>query len=922
MRGVEYAEPATLVRIIGELYAYFREEDYDWTMRREETWAAAMGTFTREPWHARHMSSLEAIELVRSLYRYLIPLAIELPPADIYHASVAGFCGIAAIAAKHVHGTPVILTEHGVYLRERVLALARAGFPFSDRAIKKNFFSGIARATYDASDVIAPVCRYNTTWEKYYGVPEERLRVIYNGVDEARFDDRAIDPDRPTVSAVLRIDPLKDVPTMIASAVTARASVPNVVYKLWGPALDPEYLAICEKLIVDLGLTETVFLMGPTRDPASAYADAHVVALSSISEGFPFSIIEAMMCAKPVVATDVGGVREAVDRFGAVVPPKRPELLGEAIAALLRDPARARALGKEARDFALEHFTRRRFPRRLSFLVPFGRGDGGHRRDRAGLRGGRAAPPTNRLGGAQRRCDLPPGSVRYRLASQRRRRGGDPARVARLQCRGRRRPLVSVAVRIGHGRHARDRPVRQRRRARRDARRFVVSPRLPRLRDRRALLRSVDRRGARAWPCSAARLWSSLSTPLHLATGIALGVYGALIIAGAFSQAIARRLTFYFLQDNVPLMLWTLNRFIALALATFAGVGLVAWLLLRRWYGDPDAWLAASFFVGSGIFQTSLAPLYTVRKFTWIVAISLFATLLTGVTFAGFFHRSIDLPWEPATLAGEIALVGLAVMIGTHEWLRRTSTGDETGAAHIAPAPGAVAVSAWPYALFGAAYFTMIVLDRISAGLSNGRPFAYNSGYELGCDVALLSIIPVIGVVNVALESLPRRILAGSTSRIALHGSLDVAMARFYVLAAASVVVAAVLAVGVAELLANRVFDHTLLGLQSAEGDEARFVLRYAAAGYGLLMLALLNCQFLFFLSRPGQAVAASVAGAPDVRCRLRFRRVARTAAGNVRVRARRCDRDLRVVDDDRRISYDGSLYVRVLRRLLTLIKG
>ncbi len=357
-------------------------------------------------------------------------------------------------------------------------------------------------------------------------------------------------------------------------------------------------------------------------------------------------------------------------------------------------------------------------------------------------------------------------------------------------------------------------------------------------------------------------LWSSLSTPLHLATGIALGVYGALIIAGAFSQAIARRLTFYFLQDNVPLMLWTLNRFIGLALVTFAGVGLVGWLLLRRWYGDPDAWLAASFFVGSGIFQTSLAPLYTVRKFGWIVAISLFATVLTGATFAGFFHRSIELPWEPATLAGEIALVGLAVMAGTHEWLRRTSAGNETATAHIAPAPGAVAVSAWPYALFGAAYFTMIVLDRISAGLAPGRPFSYNSGYELGCDVALLSIIPVIGVVNVALESLPRRILGGSTSRIALHGSLDVAMVRFYVYAAASVVVAAILAVGVAELLANRVFDHTLLGLQSAEGDEARFVLRYAAAGYGLLMLALLNCQFLFFLSRPGQAVAASVAGA------------------------------------------------------------
>jgi glycosyltransferase involved in cell wall biosynthesis len=361
MRGVEYAEPAVLAETIGAMYAYFREHDYDWTMRREETWKLAMDAFMREPWHARHMSSLEAIELVRSLYRYLIPLAIELPRADLYHTSVAGLCGIAAVAAKQVAGMPVILTEHGVYLRERVLALARAGLPFSDRAVKKNFFSGIARATYAVADVIAPVCAYNTTWEHFYGVPPERIRVIYNGVDEHRFDDRDLSPERPTVAAVLRIDPLKDVPTMIASAATVRAAIPDVEYKLWGPAPDPGYLAECERLIVELDLSKTVTLMGPTRDPAAAYADSHVVALSSISEGFPFSIIEAMMCAKPIVATDVGGVREAVDRFGTVVPPKRPERMGEAIVALLRDPLAARELGKGARAFALEHFTQTAF---------------------------------------------------------------------------------------------------------------------------------------------------------------------------------------------------------------------------------------------------------------------------------------------------------------------------------------------------------------------------------------------------------------------------------------------------------------------------------------------------------------------------------------------------------------------------------
>lgn len=359
--GMDYGEPYQLVESIGAFYRYFRHNDYDWTMRREETWTAALDLFRAQPWHARFMSSLEAIELVRSLYRYLLPLAIELPECDVMHTSVAGLCSLAAVAAKAVHGTPVILTEHGVYLRERVLSLARAGFPASDRAIKKNLFSAIARAAYAASDIIAPVCSYNTKWEKYYGVSDGRVRVIYNGVDEHRFADRDIWPATPTVGAVLRIDPLKDVATMIASATHVRERVPNVRYELWGPVHDRDYDAFCRRLVEELNLQETVFFMGSTKDPAEAYSNATVVALSSISEGFPYTIIEAMMCGKAVVATDVGGVREAIDACGTVVPPKRPERLAQALVPYLTDPQLARSVGKRARERALEFFTQERF---------------------------------------------------------------------------------------------------------------------------------------------------------------------------------------------------------------------------------------------------------------------------------------------------------------------------------------------------------------------------------------------------------------------------------------------------------------------------------------------------------------------------------------------------------------------------------
>ena len=82
-----------------------------------------------------------------------------------------------------------------------------------------------------------------------------------------------------------------------------------------------------------------------------------MVVLSSISEGFPFSVIEAMVCARPVVATEVGGVAEAVGKTGLVVPPRRPDKFAEACVELLRDQPRRLALGAAARERALELFS-------------------------------------------------------------------------------------------------------------------------------------------------------------------------------------------------------------------------------------------------------------------------------------------------------------------------------------------------------------------------------------------------------------------------------------------------------------------------------------------------------------------------------------------------------------------------------------
>jgi hypothetical protein len=90
---------------------------------------------------------------------------------------------------------------------------------------------------------------------------------------------------------------------------------------------------------------------------ADAYASGAVAVLSSVVEGFPNSLVEAMFCGRATVSTDVGAVVEAIGGTGLVVPPRNPRSLAEACLTLLRDPERRERLGAAARARALELFT-------------------------------------------------------------------------------------------------------------------------------------------------------------------------------------------------------------------------------------------------------------------------------------------------------------------------------------------------------------------------------------------------------------------------------------------------------------------------------------------------------------------------------------------------------------------------------------
>jgi glycosyltransferase involved in cell wall biosynthesis len=349
-----------------QLHDRLLQLDYHRVHTHRSLWEVFKG-ITREAWQQRFPDApAPSVEEVRDgwrlLYRLLLPLAVEVPRVEITHSAAAAFCGLPCIVAKLKWGTPYLLTEHGVYLREQYLNLgASAKSPFV-RWFLFCVMNMIVDVNYAHADQVSPVCHYNTRWERWRHVEPARIRVIYNGVDPVKFSPAPRDPNpRPTVVNVGLIFPLKGQIDLIEAAARVRQQVPDVHFKLYGSASDEDYFAACRDRVAALDLQHHVTFAGTTTEPWLVFREADVVALASISEAFPYALVEAMLTSSAIVATDVGGVREALGQTGLLVPPHDPTALAEAITTLLQQPADRARLGRYARGRALRWFTEQRF---------------------------------------------------------------------------------------------------------------------------------------------------------------------------------------------------------------------------------------------------------------------------------------------------------------------------------------------------------------------------------------------------------------------------------------------------------------------------------------------------------------------------------------------------------------------------------
>lgn len=263
---------------------------------------------------------------MRSMYLPLFhTLKMDLPKADLYHCVATGYAGVLGSMAKLKYGSKLLISEHGIYTREREEELIRAKWV---QGVYKNIwieqFRKMSKLAYDQADLVTSLYAHARELQIELGCPAEKTKITPNGVDETRFADLVrpafMETDKVHIGAILRVTPIKDVKTMLRAFAYAKERVPNLKLWIMGPTdEDEEYAKECNELVDLLGIDDVEFTGRVNVTDYMGGLDMTI--LTSISEGQPLTILESYAAHIPVIATDVGNCRGLIygedDDFGA-----------------------------------------------------------------------------------------------------------------------------------------------------------------------------------------------------------------------------------------------------------------------------------------------------------------------------------------------------------------------------------------------------------------------------------------------------------------------------------------------------------------------------------------------------------------------------------------------------------------------------
>ncbi|MGM3273914.1 GT4 family glycosyltransferase PelF [Ralstonia sp. 24A2] len=297
----------------------------------------------------------------------LVRIAENLIPVKVFHTISTGYAGFLGALLRYKRGRPLLVSEHGIYTKERKIDLFQSQWIRDNRSIFEKdiaqisyfrdlwvrFFETMGRVCYDAAEEITALYEGNRLRQVIDGAPVEKTRSIPNGINLPRL--AALRDKRPAkVPCVMcligRVVPIKDVKTFIRAMLTVTREMPDAEGWIAGPEdEDPEYAHECHSLAESLGLGDRIKFLGFQKID-DILPKVGVLVLSSISEALPLVVLEGFAAGVPSVTTDVGSCRQllfglegddaALGAAGAVVRIADPAALAAEVLTLLGDESR------------------------------------------------------------------------------------------------------------------------------------------------------------------------------------------------------------------------------------------------------------------------------------------------------------------------------------------------------------------------------------------------------------------------------------------------------------------------------------------------------------------------------------------------------------------------------------------------------
>jgi len=321
---------------------------------------------TRGPWFKTQKQVLDGIEIIKTPFIPIYPFYLSLH--QIFIKKV--FKSIESdIDIVHLHtplppfiktSQPVVLTIHTPMLSDNNYIKIRSIYSLLTKISARIISYPLELKLIKSSDMITTVSQSVAQELEEYGLNQEDISIVYNGVDEKFFYPKQKDStnDKKYIMYAGRIDREKGLFDLLKCAKSICSERSDVSFIVAGNGRDLNRL---KRKIKNIGIQDKFILVGQAKKDqlVKLYQNATLFVLPSYHEGLPTVLLEAMSCGLPVIATDVRGNRDLVSngKNGIIIPSRAPKKMAEAISMLLENKSLRKKLGKNARKTIEENYT-------------------------------------------------------------------------------------------------------------------------------------------------------------------------------------------------------------------------------------------------------------------------------------------------------------------------------------------------------------------------------------------------------------------------------------------------------------------------------------------------------------------------------------------------------------------------------------